>query len=115
MSRTSTEKCQKSADEQSVIKTKRMLLAEVYVHKKRRKIDANQTDGNEYEVFHIYELEENENKKIVPKLSTNCTEPDNIIKALRNSSGSETPQLKRLIDRLCIQSMYFIAPNLNFK
>lgn len=114
MSQTSTEKIQKSAGEQSVIKTKRMLLAEVYVHKKRRR-DANRTDENEYEVYHIYELEENENKTIVPKLSTNCTEPGNIIKALRNSSGSEKPQLKRLIERLCLQSMYFIAQNLIVK
>lgn len=88
-------------------KRKRMFLAEVYVHKSR-KLDADAGDANKFEVFHIYEFEDNENTKITPKLSTNCTEPRKIIEVLQNTTGSDTPQLQRLIDKLCAQSNIFV-------
>lgn len=56
-------------------KTKRMLLAEVYVHK-TRKINTNPNNDDEYGVFHIFEFADDPNIKITPKLSTNCTEPN---------------------------------------
>lgn len=92
-------------------KRKRMLLAEVYVHK-ARKMDTDtekvtdQEQSDKFEVFHIYELEDNENTKITPKLSTNCTEPGKIIDVLENSTGSETPQLHRLIEKLRAQRKF---------
>lgn len=109
MSATASAQIQKPSVVKTVIKRKRMLLSEVYVHKKRMKVGNQNAENNDYEVFHIYELEDDKNTKITPKLSTNCTEPDKIINALKNSSGSETPQLKRLINKLCFQSMYFIT------
>lgn len=87
-------------------KRKRMLLAEVYVHKSR-KLDTESEKSDKFEVFHIYELEDNENTKITPKLSTNCTEPRKIIEVLQNSTGSDIPQLQRLIEKLCAQSKFF--------
>lgn len=87
-------------------KRKRMLLSEVYVHKSRKLDEASEND-HKYEVFHIYELEENEATKIVPKLSTNCTEPRKIIDVLQNSTGSDIPQLQRLIEKLCAQRKYY--------
>ncbi|XP_031628688.1 uncharacterized protein LOC116344339 [Contarinia nasturtii] len=83
---------------------KRMMLSEVYVHK-NRKLDDDAKNGNQFEVFHIYEFDESDsNVKITPKLSTNCTEPRKIIDVLQNSTGSETPQLQRLIEKLCAQN-----------
>lgn len=83
-------------------KTKRLLLAEVYVHKQpKRTTISDRVDS--FEVFHIFELDDGESK-IVPKLSTNCSEPEKIIEVLKNFTGSDTPQLKRLIDKLCAQS-----------
>lgn len=89
----------------SALATKRMMLSEVYVHKTRRLNDDPQTE-DKFDVFHIYEFDDNSNVKISPKLSTNCTEPRKIIDVLRNSTGSETPQLQRLIEKLCAQSKY---------
>lgn len=86
-------------------KKKRMLLSEVYVHK-TRKIDSDSNNEDEFEVFHIFEFADDPTMKITPKLSTNCTEPRKIIEVLQNSSGSDTPQLERLIDKLCTQSMF---------
>lgn len=86
-------------------KRKRMMLAEVYVHK-CRKVDAN-SNPDKFDVFHIYEFDENDSStKITPKLSTNCTEPRKIIEVLQNSTGSDTPQLKRLIEKLWAQSKF---------
>lgn len=84
-------------------KKKRMLLAEVYVHK-TRKVSTNANDDDHFEVFHIFEFAEDANTRITPKLSTNCTEPRKIIQVLQNSTGSDTPQLQRLIEKLCAQS-----------
>lgn len=91
-------------DNQIIIdaRTKRMLLAEVYVHK-RPKLITNSDSVDSFEVFHIFEIEDGESK-IIPKLSTNCSDPGKIIEVLKNFTGSETPQLKRLIDKLCTQS-----------
>lgn len=82
---------------------KRMWLAEVYVHK-TRKLDPDKDD--QFDVFHIYEFDDNTNTRITPKLSTNCTEPRKIIDVLRNTTGSDTPQLQRLIEKLCAQSKF---------
>lgn len=87
-------------------KKKRMLLSEVYVHK-TRKIDKDSNNEDEFEVFHIFEFADDATTKITPKLSTNCTEPRKIIDVLQNSTGSDTPQLERLIEKLCAQSMYW--------
>lgn len=88
------------------LKRRRMMLAEVYVHK-CRKLDLEPQQDDKYEVFHIYEFDENDsNAKITPKLSTNCTEPSKIIEVLQNSTGSDTPQLQRLIEKLCAQSEF---------
>ncbi|XP_055305382.1 uncharacterized protein LOC129570038 [Sitodiplosis mosellana] len=85
-------------------KRKRMMLAEVYVHKSR-KMDTDANKDDHFEVFHIYEFDDNDsNTKITPKLSTNCTEPRKIIEVLQNSTGSDTPQLQRLIEKLCAQN-----------
>lgn len=89
---------------------KRMLLSEVYVHKVR-KISKNQPQQDNdtkdsFDVFHIFEFADDELTKITPKLSTNCTEPQRIIDVLRNSTGSDTPQLQRLIEKLCAQSEF---------
>lgn len=87
-------------------KRKRMMLAEVYVHKSR-KLDTDAKKDDHFEVFHIYEFDDNDsNTKITPKLSTNCTEPRKIIEVLQNSTGSDTPQLQRLIEKLCAQSEF---------
>lgn len=83
-------------------KTKRLLLAEVYVHK-RPKLTTTSDSIDSFEVFHIFEIDDGESK-IIPKLSTNCSEPGKIIEVLKNFTGSDTPQLKRLIDKLCVQS-----------
>lgn len=88
--------------EHANVQKKRMLLSEVYVHKQRR-IDTDTDD--QYEVFHIFEFADDPNTKITPKLSTNCTEPQTIIEVLQNTTDSETPQLQRLIEKLCTQSM----------
>lgn len=93
-------------------KRKRMLLSEVYVHKSRKLDDASEND-HKYEVFHIYELEENQATKIVPKLSTNCTEPRKIIDVLQNSTGSDIPQLQRLIEKLCAQRKFIVIVFVN--
>lgn len=77
---------------------KRMLLAEVYVHQKRRKID-EADDSSEYEVFHIYEVVEH-NIFIQPRLATNYNDISKVIYALNNSTGSDTPQMQRLITKL---------------
>lgn len=82
--------------------TKRLLLAEVYVHK-RPKLKNTLDSFDSFEVFHIFEIDNGESK-IIPKLSTNCSEPGKIIEVLKNFTGSDTPQLKRLIDKLCAQS-----------
>lgn len=96
-------------------KRKRMMLAEVYVHKCRRLSTASNED-DKFEVFHIYEFDENDsNTKISPKLSTNCTEPQKIIEILKNSTGSDTPQLQRLIEKLHSQSeFHLIDINIEF-
>lgn len=87
-------------------KRKRMMLAEVYVHK-LRKLETETVPDDKYEVYHIYEFDENDlHAKITPKLSTNCTEPGKIIDVLQNSTGSDTPQLQRLIEKLCAQSEF---------
>lgn len=87
-------------------KRKRMMLAEVYVHKSR-KMDADANKEDHFDVFHIYEFDDNDSlTKITPKLSTNCTEPRKIIDVLQNSTGSDTPQLQRLIEKLCSQSEF---------
>lgn len=96
---------------------KRMLLSEVYVHKVRKlNVETNQNggggDGNDddneqFDVFHIFEFADDPNTKITPKLSTNCTEPRKIINVLRNRTGSDTPQLQRLIEKLSAQSRQF--------
>lgn len=89
---------------------KRMLLSEVYVHKVRKLCtEANQGvngdgDSEQFDVFHIFEFAEDATTKITPKLSTNCTEPRKIIDVLRNRTGSDTPQLERLIEKLSAQS-----------
>lgn len=84
-------------------KRKRMMLSEVYVHK-CRKVDPT-SNPDKFEVFHIYEFDDHDSSmKITPKLSTNCTEPRKIIEVLQNSTGSDTPQLKRLIEKLWAQS-----------
>lgn len=80
-----------------VAKNKRLLLSEVYVHKYPK------LSNDEFGVFHIFELDDNDSK-IVPKLSTNCSEPKKVIEILQNFTGSETPQLQRLINKLCEQS-----------
>lgn len=87
-------------------KSKRMLLSEVYVHK-TRKVNTDSENDEQFEVFHIFEFADDPNTKITPKLSTNCTEPRKIIDVLQNSTGSDTPQLQRLIDKLCAQSRFF--------
>lgn len=87
-------------------KRKRMMLSEVYVHKSR-KLDTDPSKDDHFDVFHIYEFDDNESiNKITPKLSTNCTEPRRIIEVLQNSTGSDTPQLQRLIEKLCAQSEF---------
>lgn len=86
-------------------KSKRMLLSEVYVHK-TRKVNTDSENDEQFEVFHIFEFADDPNTKITPKLSTNCTEPRKIIDVLQNSTGSDTPQLQRLIDKLCAQSRF---------
>lgn len=87
---------------------KRMMLGEVYVHK-ARKLDSDASKEDQFDVFHIYEFDDlDSTTKIVPKLSTNCTEPQKIISVLENSTGSDTPQLQRLIDRLRAQSKWFL-------
>lgn len=87
-------------------KRKRMMLAEVYVHKCRR-LDTESSEDDKFDVFHIYEFDVNDlNIKITPKLSTNCTEPGKIIDVLENSTGSDTPQLLRLIEKLQTQSEF---------
>lgn len=87
-------------------KRKRMMLAEVYVHKSR-KLDTDPNKDDQFDVYHIYEFDENDsNTKITPKLSTNCTEPRKIIDVLQTSTGSDTPQLQRLIEKLCAQSEF---------
>lgn len=85
---------------------KRMLLAEVYVHKKRKlSVETNHGEnGEQFDVFYIFEFVDDPSTKITPKLSTNCTEPTKIIDALRNQTGSDTPQLQRLIEKLSAQS-----------
>lgn len=91
---------------------KRMLLSEVYVHKIRRlNTECSQNggndgdgDGDQFDVFHIFEFADDPTTKITPKLSTNCTEPRKIIDVLRNRTGSDTPQLQRLIEKLSAQS-----------
>lgn len=92
---------------------KRMLLSEVYVHKVRKLNNNNQLqradgatndDRDQFDVFHIFEVADDPAIKITPKLSTNCTEPQRIIDVLRNSTGSDTPQLQRLIEKLYAQS-----------
>lgn len=98
---------------------KRMLLSEVYVHKARKvNSDDNASDGDDsgdhFDVFHIFEVTDDPAVKLTPKLSTNCTEPRKIIDVLRNSTGSDTPQLERLIEKLCTQSgfsIYFCIVN----
>lgn len=88
------------------VKRKRMMLAEVYVHKCRR-LDSESSEDDKFDVFHIYEFDVNDlNIKITPKLSTNCTEPAKIIDVLENSTGSDTPQLQRLIEKLQAQSKF---------
>lgn len=96
---------------------KRMLLSEVYVHKARKlNSDSNPDnasgnsvdDDDHFDVFHIFELTDDPTTKITPKLSTNCTEPRKIIDVLRNSTGSDTPQLERLIEKLCAQSEFVV-------
>lgn len=82
--------------------TKRLLLAEVYVHK-RPKLAITSDSVDSFEVFHIFEVDDGESK-IIPKLSTNCSEQGMITDVLKNFTGSDTPQLKRLIDKLCTQS-----------
>lgn len=88
-------------------KSKRMLLSEVYVHK-TRKVCTDSDDDNQFEVYHIFEFADDATTKITPKLSTNCTEPRKIIDVLQNSTGSDTPQLQRLIEKLCAQSKSFL-------
>lgn len=88
------------------IGSKRMLLSEVYVHKKRRKIALEDILTN-YEVFHIFEVVE-QNLYIQPRLATNCNETGDVIDALKNASGSDTPQMQRLITRLSEASKYSI-------
>lgn len=93
---------------------KRMLLSEVYVHKVRKLAngvqskpdDAATDDPDRFDVFHIFEFADDPTTKITPKLSTNCTEPGKIIDVLLNCTGSDTPQLQRLIDKLCAQSRW---------
>lgn len=106
---------------QAVPQRKRMLLSEVYVHKVRKlNDDSNQGDGgdggdkndDQFDVFHIFEFADDPTTKITPKLSTNCTEPRKIIDVLRNRTGSDTPQLQRLIEKLSAQSKF---SNLNLK
>lgn len=90
---------------------KRMLLSEVYVHKMRKlSTETNQTnsDGEQFDVFHIFEFADDATTKIPPRLSTNCTEPRKIIDVLRNRTGSDTPQIQRLIEKLSAQSEFFV-------
>lgn len=89
---------------------KRMLLSEVYVHKMRKlSTETNQNGDNEqFDVFHIFEFADDPTTKITPRLSTNCTEPRKIIDVLRNRTGSDTPQLQRLIEKLSAQSRFLI-------
>lgn len=82
---------------------KRMLLSEVYVHKKRRR-----TTGDiylaEFEVFHIYEVVDDNHTFIQPRLATNCNEREEVIDALNNVTGSDTPPIQRLIKKLTERS-----------
>lgn len=104
----STQTVQLKNTEIAQAKRKRMMLAEVYVHKSR-KLDTEASKDDHFDVFHIYEFDDNDlNTKITPKLSTNCTEPRKIIEVLQNSTGSETPQLQRLIEKLCAQSKFVL-------
>lgn len=89
---------------------KRMLLSEVYVHKVRKLNNESKSDGDggdedneHFDVFHIFEFADDPTTKITPKLSTNCTEPRKIIDVLCNRTGSDTPQLQRLIEKLSAQ------------
>lgn len=87
------------ANNGSSVARKRMLLAEVYVHKRRRKI-SDELNPFEFEVFHIYELVDDVHTFIQPRLATNCNERDEVIDALNNVTGSDTPPLQRLIKKL---------------
>lgn len=108
-----------NSEQHKITKTKRMLLSEVYVHKCFKKSKTS-SDGEEtFEVFHIFEVSDSDGK-IIPKLSTNCSEPAKVIDILQNFTGSETPQLQRLIEKLCAQSksscisMKFMRNNIYF-
>lgn len=94
-------------------RVKRMLLAEVYVHQKRRKIEETD-DSSEYEVFHIYEVVE-KNILIQPRLATNCNDLSKVVDALNNATGSDTPQMQRLISKLMQSGLnmfcHFISVN----
>lgn len=94
-------------------KKKRMLLSEVYVHK-TRKVNNDSENDEQFEVYHIFEFADDPNTKITPKLSTNCTEPRKIINVLQNTTGSDTPQLQRLIDKLCAQSRFLTIFHVNW-
>lgn len=86
------------ANGENIQSCKRMVLSEVYVHRKRRKISNDETQ-DDYDVFHIFEVVE-PNVTIQPRLATNCNEREKVVEALQCASGSDTPQMQRLIKRL---------------
>lgn len=81
-------------------------LSEIYVHRSKRPCLENNTENEQFEIFHIYELVTCQ-KRMTPKLSTNCTEPQKIINAVMNSPGSNLSVTQQLIKNLREQSMLF--------